>query len=137
MSTNYKMIAIRLSGLIAIWVVYITNALVYAFLSIYHKVDVLFPFKIFIIVGFAFTIVYSLSGLISREQNRHLIALVLDIILLGASALGSILAIPSILSMQSEIELNFDVSVSIGCMMGIIIGLIGLSLITYYAIKSE
>ena len=136
MSSDIKTFVIKFLGLVAIWIIYVANVITYLCLSIFHKVDILWPFKIFIIVGFAFTILYSLGGLLSGQEGDGILPLIVDFMLLITSALGAILAIPSVLAMQTEIQLSFDISVSIGCIIGIIVGLIGLLLITYHALWS-
>lgn len=129
---------IILLGLIALWLVYLSNAYTYVYLSVYQKVDILIPLKVFILVGFGFAAAFSLIGivysLVDREGNYSGLVLIAELVLLTFSVISSYLTVPAILNMQSQFQIS-DVSIRIGCIIGVILGLIGLIFITYYALK--
>ena len=129
---------IILLGLIALWLVYSSNAYTYVYLSVYQKVDILIPFKVFILVGFGFTAAFSLIAivysLVDREGNYSGLVLIAELVLLTFSVISSYLTVPAILNMQSQFQIS-DVSIRIGCIIGVILGLIGLIFITYYSLK--
>jgi hypothetical protein len=134
MSLKAKRVVILLSGLFAIWIIYAVNAVTYGILSLYHTVNILYPFQTLVIVGLVFTGIYSVVGVLSKEKNW---VTLVDILLLVLSIISSVLAVPSIIVMHLDVQLSFDVSVAIGCTVGIVIGFIGLTRVTYLALKPE
>ena len=56
-------------GFFTLWFVYLPNAYTYVSLSIYQEVDILIPFKVFVLVGLEFLAIFSLISIIYSINN--------------------------------------------------------------------
>jgi hypothetical protein len=56
-------------GFFTLWFVYLSNAYTYVSLSIYQEVDILIPFKVFVLVGLEFLAIFSLISIIYSINN--------------------------------------------------------------------
>jgi hypothetical protein len=127
------MAVIMFSGLFAIWAVYISNVCTYAFLLLHYSVNILMPFQTFIMVGIGFLLIRSIANCLSEEKGSlpffvNVILGILTIISLGFT-------VPSIFTIHSDIQLSFDLSVSFGCIVGIMISFVALLALTNDAIN--
>jgi hypothetical protein len=131
MDKEEKASLIALVGFISVFIIYTFNAYAYVALALSYKVDLLIPFKVIIFVGLGFTIFFSVLNILTNEESPHPLVLGLEIVLLVASAVGVYFTVTSIYGRSAEFQMPFDYGLFVGCIIGIVLGLIGLGAATY------
>jgi hypothetical protein len=131
MEPDEKTSLIKMLGFITLWITYGVNAYTFLNLAISNKIDLLLPFKSFIVVGLVFAALFSLINIVFRGDDPNLLVLVIEGVLFAVSLVGTYLTITSLLSLGAEFQLTFDISVCSGCIIGVFLGLIGLLAVTY------
>lgn len=114
-----------LSGFVTITAMYVAVTYTYWMLAIYQNVNILLPLQILICLGTFFTGGYCVTGFISNVDLKSKRTLI-DLIFLGFTIAGVINDFFFVPQLTQHISLSLNMSLTASCMIGLVLGGIGL-----------
>jgi hypothetical protein len=132
---------LRNGSLVSLWVVCLSIIVTYAWLIAFLKADILIPLKVIIVVGFSYWMFASLVATAYHLYSLHLgspMTLCIKLASLPASMISAYFLVPSIVTLQTEIEIHsFEPYVIWVYGIGAFAVLGGLVAVTYYSRRND
>ncbi len=119
---------IRLFGFITLGILFIISAYTYLEFAFSESVNILYPFIAVVFLGSIFLLIYSAIGLFaSMGSNNRTTAFYVEIIIAIMAIVETVDAILSVPALNYSVLLTpFNPFVASSCVLGIILGAIGL-----------
>jgi hypothetical protein len=121
---------IKWFGFGAIWFAWAMSAYTSVILINNQTVNILIPFITFIIIGIAFSSIWSVVGLVCDKNAIRSLAGIVDISFVAIAIVSAILSFYSITQIDKQVNISIDIFTSFDCILGIVLSFIGLLVFT-------